>query len=72
MAVWCQAVKALAALDDRHAEFLFELTNAPREGRLAHVAHLRCPREVLFAGERDEVLKLPDVHARLIVRSCDR
>ena len=63
MAVWRQAVKALATLDDRYAQFLLELANAPRQGRLAHVAHLRCPREVLFPGKRDEILQLPDVHA---------
>src|SRR5690606_10948023 len=35
-----KAVEALAALDDRHAEFLLELADAPRKRRLRDVARL--------------------------------
>ena len=59
-----QPVESLAALDDRHAQLLFELTNASGERRLRDVTGLRRAREVLFARQRDEVLELADVHER--------
>ena len=61
-ALRCQTVEALAALDDRHAQLLLELADAPGQGRLRHVAGLGRAREVLLAGERGQVLKLADVH----------
>ena len=55
-------VEALAALDDRHAELLLELAEAPRKGRLRHIAGLGRAREVLLTRKRDEVLELADIH----------
>jgi hypothetical protein len=57
-----QPVEALATFDDRHTEFLFELTDAARERRLRHVTGLRGAREVFLARERDQILQLADVH----------
>jgi hypothetical protein len=57
-----QPMEALAALDDRHTEFLFELTDAAGERRLRHMTGLRRAREVLLACEGDQVLQLTDVH----------
>ena len=57
-----QPMEPLAALDDRHTEFLFELTDAAGERRLRHMTGLRGAREVFLARERDQVLQLADVH----------
>jgi hypothetical protein len=67
-AVRSKSVETLAALDDRDPEFLFELTNAPRERRLRDVAGLCRSREVLLACERDEILQLSDIHSNYGVR----
>ena len=64
LAVGGQPVEALAALDDRDAQLLFELADAARERRLRDVAGLRGAREVLLPRERDQVLQLADVHAQ--------
>lgn len=55
-------MEPVAALDDRYAELLFELSDAARQRRLGDVAGLCGTREVFFPGERDEVLKLVDIH----------
>ena len=62
LALLRKAVKALSALDNRHAEFLFELPNTPRQRWLGDVTGLRRPGEVPFTRQRGHVLQLPDVH----------
>lgn len=64
LAVGRQAMKAMAAFDNRDPKLLFELTDPSRQGRLGDVAGLRRPGEVLFAGKRDKILKLADIHAQ--------
>src|SRR5215475_8698295 len=46
LALWRKPVKTLAALDDRHAQLLFELAYAARQRRLRDVAGLGRAREV--------------------------
>ena len=62
LAVRREAVKTLAALDDRDAELLLELADAARERGLRHVAGLRGAREVLLTRQRHQILQLPDIH----------
>ena len=57
-----QADEAMAALDDRRAEILFELANRRRKGRLRHVARRRGAAEMLFARQRHEIFQLPQHH----------
>jgi hypothetical protein len=49
-------------LDDRHAQLLLELADAPGQRWLRHVAGLGRAREVLLAGQGGEILELADVH----------
>ena len=55
-------MKSLAALDDRHSQFLLELADAAGERRLRDIASLGGPGEVLFPGESSQVDKLSYVH----------
>ena len=64
LAVGRQAMKPLAALHDGDAKLLLELADASRQRRLADVARLSCPGEVLFPGQGDQVLQLSDIHAQ--------
>ena len=57
-----QAEIAVAALDDRRAEFLFELADRRREGGLRHMARFRRAAEVALAGERHEIFELSEHH----------
>jgi hypothetical protein len=57
-----QADIALAALHNGNPQFLLKLPDAPRKRGLRNIASLRRPREMLLAGQRREVLNLPDVH----------
>ena len=67
-----QPVEALAALDDRDAQFLFELTDTAGERRLRHVTGLRGAREVLLARERHQILQLADVHPTFsVIQNAD-
>lgn len=59
-----QPVESVAALDDGHAELLFELADAARQRRLRDMTRLRSAREVSLAGERHEILQLTNVHRR--------
>ena len=60
-------MEAMAALDNRDAELLFELADAAGQGRLRDVTGLRRAGEVLFAGKRDKILKLADIHVSWIL-----
>ena len=60
-------MKAMAALDDGDAKLLFELADAAGQRRLRDVARLRRAGEVLFAGKRDKILKLADIHVPWIL-----
>ena len=62
-AVWREADEPLATLDDGHAELLLELPEAPRQRGLRHVTGLGRAREMLLAGEGDQILELTDIHA---------
>ncbi len=59
-----QADIALAALDDGNAELLLELADAARQRRLGDAAGLGGAGEMLLAGQRREILQLPNVHGR--------
>ena len=59
-----ETVEALTALDDRHTKFLFELPDPAGERGLGHVTRLGGAREMLFPRQRDEILKLSDIHER--------
>ena len=52
----------MSPLDNRNAEFLFELPDSSRQRGLRHPARLGCPGEVLLLRQRHQVLELPDVH----------
>ena len=57
-----EADEAMAALDDRRAELLFELADRRRQRRLGHMARRRRSAEMLFARERDEIFELAKDH----------
>lgn len=57
-----QAHRALAALEDQHAELVFQFLHSHRQGRLADVAALGGAAEVLFLGEGDDVAQLGEGH----------
>src|SRR5580658_5008657 len=57
-----EAEIAMPALDDRRAEFLLELTDRRRQGRLRDVAGLGRAAKMLLARQRDEIFELPDQH----------
>src|SRR5690606_12994440 len=57
-----QAVEALAARHDGHAQFLLELPDSPRQRGLGDAAFARGAREVLLPREGNQVLQLTDVH----------
>src|ERR1700677_5390923 len=62
-ALWRQADKTMAALDDRRAEVLLELPDRRRKRRLRDVTGFRRPAEMLFSSPRDEIFELPQKHA---------
>ena len=59
-----QADEPLAALDQRRAEFPFELPDRRRQRGLRHAAGFGRPAEMLFAGQRHEIGQLSEHHAR--------
>ncbi len=67
-----QAFVALPALDDGHAQFLFKLTDAARQGRLRHMAGLGGTGEMFLPGQGGKVLKLADIHRALGVIAGER
>ncbi len=54
----------MAAHDQGDLEILLQLADGGGQGGLRHVAGLGGPREMLFAGERDEVGQVTGEHAR--------
>ena len=63
-AIGGQPVETLTTLHNRNAQLLLELADAPRQRRLADVARLSRPGEVLLPGQGDEILELSDIHAQ--------
>jgi hypothetical protein len=59
-----EPVETLTALDDRNAQFLFELPDAAGQRWLTDVTRLSCTGKVLFSREGDQILQLSDVHAQ--------
>ena len=57
-----EALEALAAPHERHAELGLELAQTRRERRLRDVARARRAPEMTLALERDEVLELAREH----------
>ncbi len=57
---------ARSALDQGHAEFLLELANLGRQGRLAHATRFRGTAEMAVLGERDEIAQVTEVHGSCI------
>lgn len=60
-----QPLETPAALDDHHAELLFELDDRGRKRRLRDVAGFGRLAEMLLAGERVEIDELADDHGRM-------
>jgi len=54
----------VTALHDRDAQLLLELADAPGQRRLADVARLSCPGEVLLPSQGDQVLELSNIHTQ--------
>ena len=55
-----EALEAGAAVDQQHAESVFELLHAGRQGRLGDAASFGRPAEMLFARQCQEEFELVD------------
>ncbi|MNJ70732.1 hypothetical protein D3C77_672120 [compost metagenome] len=63
-----QAYRALAALEDEHAELVLQFLHPDRQGRLADVAALGGTAEMLFLGEGDDVAQFSEGHSEYPLR----
>ncbi|MNR44836.1 hypothetical protein D3C85_1636230 [compost metagenome] len=61
-AYWRQPYGTLAALENQHAKFIFQLLDPDRQGWLADVATFGGMAEVLFLGEGDDVAQFCEGH----------
>ena len=57
-----QLERAAAALEQQHADFLFELLNLPRERRLGDMQALGRAREVQLFSNSHEVAQVAQFH----------
>jgi len=62
-----QADEARTALDQEHAERLFQLLDARRERRLRHPASLGGAAEMLLARQRDEIFELVEHRGDVLI-----
>ena len=52
-----------AAVKELYAQFLLQLHQLPGEGGLGHMEQLRCPGDVLLAGDRQEIAQCAKFHS---------
>ena len=57
-----QGRAACRTVEELGTELTFELADLGADAGLADVHPLGCPREVLYLGDGDEVLQLPEFH----------